>query len=83
MKKMNDENDFKMRMMTKVGLFPKIYWLKKHNDAIYCRKSKMMEEASMVPSKKKKEGRGGGKKQDESADEGCQHVAEQIIFWCK
>jgi hypothetical protein len=35
----------------------------------------------MVPSKKKRVG--GGKTQDESEDEGCQHVAQQIIFWCK
>ncbi len=33
----------------------------------------------MVPSKNKKRV-GGGKTQDESEDEGCQHVAQQIVF---
>jgi hypothetical protein len=52
MKKMNDENDFKMKLMKKVSLFPKIYWLKKYNDGI-----KMMEKVSRLPSKKQSGGR--------------------------
>ncbi len=49
---MNDENDFKMKLMKKVSLFPKIYWLKKYNDGI-----KMMEKVSRLPSKKQSGGR--------------------------
>jgi hypothetical protein len=56
MKKMNDDNDFKMKTMKKVSLFPKKYWMKKYNDGINF-KIKMMEKASMFPSEKKKRGR--------------------------
>jgi hypothetical protein len=50
MKKMNDENDFKMKTMTNVSLFPKKYRLKKYNDRINF-KIKIMEKASMFPTK--------------------------------
>jgi hypothetical protein len=53
--KMNDENDFKMKTMKKVSLFPKEYWLKKYNDGINF-KIKMVENASMFPSKNKRWG---------------------------
>jgi hypothetical protein len=56
MKKMNDENDFKMKTMKKVSLFPKKYRMKKYNDGINF-KIKMMDEVSRFPSKKKSGGR--------------------------
>jgi hypothetical protein len=31
---MNDENDFKMKTMKTLSLFPEAYWLKKCNDGI-------------------------------------------------
>jgi len=53
MKKMNDENDLKMKTMKKASLFPKKYWFRKNNDGINF-KMKMMEKGRMFPSKKKR-----------------------------
>ncbi len=75
MKKMNDENDLKMKTMKKAGLFRKKYWFRKYNDGI---NFEMKEKASMFPSKKKNGVE--GQKQDESGDEGWKNVAHQFCF---
>jgi hypothetical protein len=80
MKKMNDENNLKMKTMKKPGLFPKKYWFRKNNDGINF-KMKMMEKGRMFPSQKKR-GVEEGEKQDESGDEGWKNVAHQF-FWGK
>jgi hypothetical protein len=78
MKKMNDENECRMKRMKKVCLFPKKYWWKKYNDGINF-EIKMMEKASMFQSGKIR-GDKEGKKQDESEGEGCKHVDQQIFL---
>jgi hypothetical protein len=79
MKKMNDENDFKLKTMKKVSLFPKKYWMKKYNDGINFEIKMMEKKASMFPSGKIR-GDKEGKKQDESEGEGCKHVDEQMFL---
>jgi hypothetical protein len=82
MKKMNDENDFKMKMMKKVSLFPKKYWLKKHNDAI---NFEIKDDGGGKHGSKQKTKEGGGKEKNRMKVKMkfVNMLPSKFFFWCK